>query len=314
VDDRRAGRAAPEETGPPPDPAHLSALLRQAAARLARIAAGNPRLEAEYLLAAALEVDRPRIFLLVPDAPVPPQARRRFESLIARREAREPLQYILGTVPFCGLELAVGPGVLIPRGETEVLVERVARALAGPDFTGGSTGGSTSSRGPLLVDAGTGSGAILLALLARLPSWRGIGVDRSPEALAWARRNGGAAGERLLWVRGDLLRALPGAAAQAVVSNPPYIRTGEIGALAPEIRDYEPRLALDGGEGGLAVFARLAVEAKRVLAPGGLFGVELGADQPREAAEILAASGGFAAAEVFDDLAGRPRGLLARRL
>lgn len=312
MEESRAGREAPGETGQPPEPVHPSALLRQAASRLARVEAGNPRLEAEYLLAAALELDRSRIFLLPPDAPVPSEARRRFEILIERREGREPLQYILGTVPFCGLDLAVGPGVLIPRGETEVLVERVARALAEP--AGAETGGSGGPPGPLLVDAGTGSGAILLALLARLPRWRGIGVDRSSEALAWARRNGGAGGARLLWVRGDLLQALPDAAAQAIVSNPPYIRTGEIDALAPEIRDYEPRLALDGGDTGLTVFARLAAEAKRVLAPGGLFGVELGADQPREAAEILAATGGFAAADLFDDLAGRSRGLLARRL
>lgn len=280
----------------------LAALLRDATARLGRIEAGNPRLEAEYLLAAALRLDRARLFLLPVGQPIAPAAWARFESLLTRREAREPLQYILGTVPFCDLELQVGPGVLIPRSETEVLVERVAKALA-----------RDRERAALLVDVGTGSGAILLALLHRLPAWRGIGIDRSPEALHWAGRNAGPWRQRLLLVRGDLLEALPPASADAIVSNPPYIRRAEIDALAPEIRDYEPRLALDGGEDGLEPLRRLAAQAARVLRPGGLFAVELAPDQVAEAERLLAASGLFAPGESFDDLAGRSRGVLVRR-
>ena len=280
----------------------LAALLREATARLGRIEAGNPRLEAEYLLAEALSLDRARLFLLPIDQRIAPAAADRFEALLRRREAREPLQYVLGTVPFCSLELQVGPGVLIPRSETEVLVEHVAKALA-----------RDQESGALLVDVGTGSGAILLALLDRLPVWRGIGIDRSPEALLWAGRNAGPWRSRLLLVRGDLLEALPPAAATALVSNPPNNPHAGIAALAPEIRDYEPRLALDGGEDGLDPLRRLAAEAARVLRPGGLFAVELAPDQVAEAERHLAASGHFAPGESFDDLAGRARGVLVRR-
>jgi release factor glutamine methyltransferase len=307
-------------------------LLRDAAVRLAAIGAGNPRLEAEYLLAHALGIERPILLGRDPRTAVGPQAESGFADLLARRLGREPLQYVLGTVPFAGLDLVIGPGALIPRGETEVLVEQVAAALrtgdlvdspvssisgrekgrgASPDCPGSAREGN---RAPLLVDVGTGSGAIVLALLHQLPGWRGIGIDSSPAALPWARRNRAKLGDRACHLlRGDLLTSVRTGAVDAVVSNPPYVRSAEVPDLAPEIREHEPSEALDGGTDGLDPFRRLVPEAERVLRSGGLFAVELAPDQPDPAAEFLAAGGGFRAARIFLDLAGRKRGLLARR-
>jgi release factor glutamine methyltransferase len=151
-------------------------------------------------------------------------------------------------------------------------------------------------------------------LLHRLPGWRGVGVDCSLAALSWARRNRAKVGDRSCdLLRGDLLTSVRTGAADAVVSNPPYIRTAEVPGLAPEILEHEPPEALDGGFDGLEPFRRLAVEAARVLRSGGLFAVELAPDEPDQAAELLAASGAFRVARIFMDLAGRKRGLLARR-
>jgi release factor glutamine methyltransferase len=293
-------------------------LLRDAAAHLSDIDAGNPRLEAEYLLALALGIERPVLLARDPGVPVEPYAQTRFGVLLARRLAREPLQYVLGTVPFAGLDLVIGPGALIPRGETEVLVEQVASALRFASSAGSPASPSASreqSRAPLLIDVGTGSGAIVLALLHLLPGWRGIGVDRSRAALSWAQRNRAIVGERRCDLfRGDLLTSIRPTVADAVVSNPPYVRSAEIPGLAPEILEHEPHEALDGGVDGLEPFRRLVVEATRVLRPGGLLAVELAPDEPEQAAELLAASGAFHPAWTFLDLAGRKRGLLARRV
>jgi release factor glutamine methyltransferase len=255
-------------------------------------------------------------------------------------------------MPFCELELEVGPGVLIPRGETEVLVDQVARAAAeiggdapAPDRRGGDgapagtkENGARPARGrpaPLLVDVGTGSGAILLALLQRLPGWIGIGTDRSLSALAWARRNRARIGrspasargpasaavpapetersERAFLVRGELCAGIRRGSAAVVVSNPPYIRSGELAELAPEIRNHEPHEALDGGEDGLDVVRLLVPEAAAALRPGGILALELAPDQPEVVREWIVARAEFQRATVFQDLAGRPRGVLARK-
>jgi release factor glutamine methyltransferase len=296
--------------------ATIRELLRDAAERLWEIGAGNPRLEAEYLLAHAFGIERPALLGRDPGLAAGPDAEVGFEALLARRLGREPLQYVLGTVPFAGLDLVIGPGTLIPRGETEVLVERVAAALRpgdGPAHDGNSA--PLPVHAPLLVDVGTGSGAIVLALLRQLPGWRGIGIDSSSAALAWARRNRAKVGDRSCeLIRGDLLASIRTGAVDAVVSNPPYIRSAEFPGLAPEILDHEPPQALDGGVDGLEPFRRLVVEAARVLRPGGLFAVELAPDEPDQAAELLAVSGAFHAVRIFIDLAGRKRGLLARRV
>jgi release factor glutamine methyltransferase len=294
----------------------ITDLLRRSAGRLRGIDAGNPYLEAEYLMEQALGWERVRL-LAQKDLPAPPDGAARFEVLLLRRLAREPLQYILGHVPFCEIDLAVGPGVLIPRSETEILVERVAQAAS-------SLAGSLlpAGRAPLLVDLGTGSGAILLALLHRLPGWRGLGVDRSRDALSWARRNregvtgrgrGKMPAPAADLMRGDWAGAIRPRSAQVVVSNPPYIRRQEMASLAPEIRDHEPGVALDGGVDGLAALNRVCLEAAPVLTAGGILALECAPDQAETLAREVEAGGAYRDAVIFFDLAGRARGLLARR-
>lgn len=290
-------------------------LLRDASTRLSGIDAGNPRLEAEYMLAQAMGIERPVLLGSDPGVSIDPETAARYAVLLARRLAREPLQYVLGTVPFAGLDLVIGPGALIPRSETETLVELTAAALREGGLSAPEPDGR---RARVLVDVGTGSGAILLALLSRLSGWRGIGTDCSPAALGWARRNTaravGADAPRVMFLRGDLLSAIGTATADAVVSNPPYISSAEIPGLVPEIREHEPPEALLGGGDGLDLFRRLTPEVARVLRPGGLFAVELAPDQPDRAEGMLGASGAFQAIRIFHDLAGRKRGLIAQRV
>jgi release factor glutamine methyltransferase len=281
-----------------------AALLVDAARRLRGIGAGNPRLEAEYLLAHALRADRLELLRRRPDEPIDAPAASAFERLLERRLLREPLQYVLGTAIFCDLELEVGAGVLIPRSETEILVEEVVHAL------------TPASATPLcLVDVGTGSGAILLALLQRMSAARGIGIDLSAAALTWARRNARRAALelRVEWREGDLLDGVPPGSASAVTANLPYIRSAELPDLAPEIREFEPVLALDGGADGLDLVRRLLPQAVSVLAVGGVLALELAPDQPAQVAGWLAADPRYAEVRTFRDLAGRERGVLARR-
>jgi release factor glutamine methyltransferase len=315
----------------------ISSFVRRAAGLLRGIGAGNPRLEAEYLLSRAFGLDRIDLLRRRPHEEIPEAVQAHFERLLQRRLAREPLQYVLGTVPFCELDLEIGPGALIPRSETEVLVEQVCRAVRrlepAPDHEmqrgeretqraeRGSRRGEHESRGAdrsatdLLIDVGTGSGAILLALLHRLPGFSGVGIDSSRDALVWARRNlrRVPAGRRAHLLRGNLLDPIRGGSAMLVVSNPPYIRTADIPELAEEIRDHEPFPALDGGEDGLSLVRPLLAEAARVLRPGGLFAVELAPDQPEVVRKWARAAGAFQDVVIYQDLADRPRGILARR-
>jgi len=288
--------------------------IHDAARRLEAIGAGNPRLEAEYLMAAALGIPRIRLWLI--DRSPTPDELTGFDVLLARRLAREPLQYVLGTAEFAGLELAVGPGVLIPRSETEVLVELVERELA--------AGCGSLDPAPAIVDVGTGSGAILLALLRRLRGARGVGIDSQPAALAWARRNAerlartdlerfSDLSRRVRFLEGDLLQPVEGETRfDAIVSNPPYVRLGERRDLAPEVRDHEPPVALFAGEDGLDVFRRLIPQAAEHLRPGGLLALEIGIAQSRAVLDLLG-EGSWRGAEVRPDLTGRPRVVLARR-
>ena len=329
--------------------ADLWSRIRDAAERLRAIDSDDPRSEAEHRAVHALGL-RSRGQLLLREAGLSSPESDAFERLLQRRLGREPLQYILESVPFRELDLAVGPGVLIPRPETEVLVERVLHwiddaaqaagpvsARSGPESTAGlvsggaPVGGSTpaSVRRPdrlagsrWIVDVGTGSGAILLGLLNRLPEWRGVGIDRSWDALEYARRNldrHPPLRERAVLVCADLLAPLrpvaelhDSARVSAIVSNPPYIPTSEVGSLAPEVRDHEPRIALDGGEDGLVVVRAIVDLAPQVLEPSGLLAFELSLGQPRQLATLLEESG-FEVLEVFHDLTGRERGVIARK-
>jgi len=250
-------------------------------ALVALTAAGveTPRLDAEVMLAAALGVDRAAL-IADPERGVEPEP---FREFVARRTRREPVAYILGRKGFRRLELEVDPRVLIPRPETEHVVES---ALSLP-------------AGARVVDVGTGSGAIALALADERPDLRVVATESSPGALAVARANAARLGLEVELVAGDLLAPVAGAV-DAVVSNPPYVRDGE--RLAPELA-YEPAEALHGGPDGLAVMRRLAEAARDVP----FVAVEVGAGQAREVASMLGAT------ELIRDLAGIERVVVARR-
>ena len=223
-------------------------------------------------------------------------------TLAARRLAREPVARITGHKEFWGLPLRVTAATLVPRPETETVVEA---ALALIDSSDGR------SRMLRVADLGTGTGALLLALLSELPNARAIGTDISPDALAVARDNAARVGfgSRAEFVVSDFGAALPGGY-DLVVSNPPYVASGEIAALAPEAAS-EPRLALDGGADGLACYRAIAADAPRLLAPAGHLVIELGFGQQDLVTALIRAQG-LETMSVHPDLAGTPRALCAR--
>jgi release factor glutamine methyltransferase len=225
---------------------------------------------------------------------------RRFEALVARRAGREPMARIRGSVHFWDLELAVRPGVLIPRPETETLIDAALGAL--PDRAA-----------PLRVlDLGTGSGCLVLTLLHLFAKALGTGLDLSPQALACTRDNAARLGlaDRLTLVGGDW-RAAPAGPFDLIVANPPYVAEAELASLEPEVREHEPRQALLAGTDGLDAYRALLPVAASRLAPGGLLLLELGLGQA-EAVEALAAESGLRVTAVRPDLAGIPRCLAAR--
>ncbi len=277
--------------------------LAEAARRLAEVGVESPRVDAELLLAHVLEVPRTRLVTL---DEVPDDAVARFTALLDQRADRVPLQHLTGRAAFRHLELAVGPGVFVPRPETELLAGWVLEQIAGiPE--------------PAVVDLGAGSGALALAIAAEHPGARVTAVERDPGAIEWTRHNAAAraaAGDTPVEVlAGDmtdprLLRARDGTV-DVVVSNPPYVPDG---ARVPrEVADHDPPLALWGGPDGLDVVRGLLRTAARLLRPGGALGIEH-ADQQGEALPALVrAAGGWAEVADHRDLAGRPRFTTARR-
>jgi release factor glutamine methyltransferase len=222
-------------------------------------------------------------------------------AMVARRAAGEPLQYVIGWAPFGALRLRVGPGVFVPRPETEGLAERAAAHLR------------RAGEAAVAVDLCTGSGAIACFLAAEVPGARVIGTELDPGALVWARRNAGPLGVEVL--AGDLDGPLPAELAGRVAvltANVPYVPSGAIATLPRDVRDHEPRVSLDGGPDGLDVLRRVAALAPRWLAPGGWLLAEIGDDQGAAAAALLEAAG-LAAVTVGPDLAGRDRVLEGRR-
>jgi release factor glutamine methyltransferase len=220
----------------------------------------------------------------------------------ARRARREPLAYILGTRPFFGLTLRVTPDVLIPRPETEILVEVALAEIA-----------RTGAR--RVVDVGTGSGAIAVAIAAHAPEVRVFATDISPAALAVARENAAVCGvaARITFFEGDLLEPVAALAPfDIIVSNPPYIAPEEVARLEPEVRDYEPHVALGTHPDPLHFHRRLSVEAPPLLAPGGLLAVEIGIGQA-DAVTRLWRAAGLEEVTVTADLAGVPRVVAGRR-
>jgi release factor glutamine methyltransferase len=223
-------------------------------------------------------------------------------SLAIRRLAHEPVARILGSKEFFGLTFALGPTTLVPRPETETVVEAALATLA-------------HRRAPRIADLGTGTGAILIALLSERPDAIGIGTDVSGSALAVAQENAARAGvlDRAAFVLCDFTEALAGVF-DCVVSNPPYIRSADIAGLAPDVRNYDPRLALDGGTDGLASYRRIAASARRALKPDGALVVELGAGQEDAVTALMGAQGLKVESAARRDLAGIPRALTLRPL
>jgi release factor glutamine methyltransferase len=224
-------------------------------------------------------------------------------SLATRRLAHEPVARILGMKEFWGIAFGLGPTTLVPRPETETVVEAALDVLdPGADVL-------------RIADLGTGTGAILVALLGECANATGVGTDISAAALEVARENAARAGvlDRALFVVSDFTEALA-CVFDCVVSNPPYIRSGDIAGLAPDVRNYDPRLALDGGADGLACYRRIAAGARRVLKPSGALIVELGAGQEDEVTALMSGHGLKAESPARRDLAGVPRALTLRPL
>jgi len=279
-------------------------LLRTAIGRLRRAGLAMARQDAERLLAEAIGTTRLGLYL-EPDRVIPPEPLEEFRRLLDRRVLHEPLQYLVGWEEFRGLRLRVGPGVFIPRPETELVVERALALL--PD------------RPARTVDLGTGSGAIALALAAARPAVRVWAVERSAEARAWAEANvaGLGLGDQVVLLAGDLWAPLRGLGLEGtvdlVVSNPPYIPAEQLAELPEEVRAHEPLEALDGGPGGLALHRRILEGAPALLRPGGVLLLEIGEGQTAPLAELAAAGGVFEAPAFHRDLVGIERVLEARR-
>ncbi len=282
----------------------VGAVLRDAGARLAQAGIATARQDAEALMARA--TGSTRLGLYANDrAPMPPGARAAVEALLARRVRHEPLQYLLGETEFAGVTLAVGPGVFIPRPETELVVERAL--VLGPP-------------GPATVlELCTGSGAIACALVARRPDWTAWAVERGAAVAACARVNVRRLGldARIRIFEGDLFAPLGAAglerAADLVVANPPYLATPVLPTLPVEVRDWEPHAALDGGADGLDVIRRLIAAAPDWLRPGGALVLEIGEEQGAAVEALVETDGRYGAAVVRRDFRGCERVLEARR-
>ena len=227
----------------------------------------------------------------------------RFDALVELRARHVPLQHLTGVQEFYGRTYRVSPAVLIPRPETELLVEAMLRHFLG-------------IRSPIVVDVGTGSGCIGLSVAAERPDSRVFATDVSPEALAIARDNARHLGldARVSFHEGDLLGAVPESVGplDAILCNPPYVDTRDEALLMPEVRDHEPRLALFPPGDAFSIYRRLAPSAHDRLASGGYLAVEVGVDQARAVASIIEASS-FDILEILADLQGRPRVVVARR-
>lgn len=296
----------------------MGRLLAWATAELQRHEVPAARWDAEVLLGAVIGAPPLRLPLMLAE-PVPREAVTRYRELIRRRAAREPLQYILGRQEFMGLDFAVDPSVLVPRPETEHLVEAALAYLNGQAAARTAQGPGPGPRpgGALLaVDLGTGSGAIAVALAVGAPGLRVWATDISADAIAVAMANAARHGvaDRIVFAVGDLFAPLPGelrGRLALVVSNPPYIASRELPTLQAEVR-REPRLALDGGPDGLAFYRRIVAEAPRWLRAGGLLALEIGAGQGVAVAGMVADHGAYADWTVQTDYAGHDRVVLAK--
>ncbi|MGE3309563.1 MAG: peptide chain release factor N(5)-glutamine methyltransferase [Limisphaerales bacterium] len=269
----------------------------------------SPRLQVELILAHALRIPRLHLYLQF-DRPLPTETLDAAREAIQRRGQRIPLQHILGSTSFCGLDLEVSPDVLIPRPETEGLAEHawtwLNRRAPGPADPATSTPAQ-------VLDWGTGSGCLAIAIAHHHPNARITALDVSPASLAVARRNAARheVANRIEFLLSDGTESLPANCRfHLVVGNPPYIPTAEIETLEPEVRDHDPRLALDGGPDGLDFYRGLAANLGHRLLPGGAIMLEFGDGQASDIARLLSAAG-WPAPEIHRDATGRERFLVA---
>ncbi len=272
-----------------------AAALAEAERRLAAAGVDEPRLEARILLEHCLGLGRAELYAQ-PERPLAPDELAAYRAFVARRAEREPLAYVVGHREFFGRDFLVDARVLVPRPETELLVEAALAALP--------------EEGALL-DLCTGSGCVAVTVALERPRARVVGADLSAEALALARENAQALGASVEWLQGDLYAPLPPEARfDVIAANPPYVPSPEVPALAREL-SHEPALALDGGRGGLEVSTRVVAGAPARLVPGGTLVVEMHESQ-RESLPRLCLAAGFERAEARRDLAGLWRYAVAR--
>ena len=287
------------------DPKTIGMLITWAQRSLETCGSTNVSQEALWLLAHALGMTHHEL-MSRRDQAVSGEERVRVESVISRRLAREPLQYILGTQEFCGLDFHVNSAVLIPRPETELLVQEVLRE-----------GGFVE--GAVLVDVGTGSGCVAVTLATILSHARIFALDCSGQALAVAQGNARRHGvsDKITWKEGNLLSPLHechvGGAVDAIISNPPYIAEEVWTGLQPEVRDFEPRLALVAGQRGTELHERLLHDARPFLVPGGLLVMELGQGQAPFVQQAAEQAGGYTGFQTVKDEAGIERVIIVRR-
>jgi release factor glutamine methyltransferase len=281
----------------------VSKLISWAADYLGKRSVSAPRLCGELLLAKVLGCTRLELYLRF-DQPLTPEELAAFKQLILRRREHEPVAYILGEREFWGLDIACGPGALVPRPESEHLVEEALARLA-------------EVEAPRILDLCTGSGAVALALASELPQAEVVACDISDEALTWARTNAQNLGleERVSFKQGDLWEpvAAAGGFFDLITANPPYVAEHEWDDLPAEVRNYEPRQALHGGQDGLEVTKAIIAGAGAHLRPLGWLLVELGAGQAPAASRLAQAAGAFAEITLVKDLAGIERVLVCQR-
>ncbi|MGB4600000.1 MAG: peptide chain release factor N(5)-glutamine methyltransferase [Trichlorobacter sp.] len=235
----------------------------------------NARREAEWLLCEATGLDRVGLYLNF-DKPLSDDELSGYRALVARRGKREPLQHILGSQEFDGLSFEVSPAVLIPRHDTETLLEQAVLCVPQARY---------------ILDIGTGSGCIAIALAKRLPEAMTTAVDLSSEALVVAQHNADAHGAVIEFLPGSFFEPVAGRRFDLIVSNPPYITRADLATLQPEVRDFEPRLALDGGLDGLDAYRAITAQAPAHLQPGGWLLLEVGAGQATDVSTLLVQAG-----------------------
>ncbi len=303
----RQGEAGAADVMPLDASSTLADAVAVLAAAFAKAGLDTPPLDARRLVVGCLRLS-PADLLRAPERAISPDERRQLESAAARRLAREPVSRILGERAFHGLDFEIGPATLDPRPDTETLVDGALGLIEQGLVPGGDS--------PRILDIGTGSGAILIALLHRLPAATGLAIDISDAALAIAARNARRHGvaDRAMFRRSSWLETVE-EEFDLVVSNPPYIPTRNIAALEPEVAAYDPSAALDGGPDGLDPYRAIAAQCPRVLAPAGWLAVEVGLGQAEDVSILLTEAFEVTRAtdvRIWPDLARTPRCVAVR--